>query len=229
MSTASLLALSAAAGLVGGAGLAVFYRALTLGSMSVVAPVTALLSAGVPVLVGIGAGDRPQGTALAGIAVALLAIGLISREPSASGASVPAPGPHRLGVVGLALVSGFAFGLFFVALDMAGNDGGLWPLVSARTASVTLFVLLGLIGVGRLSPPRTAWRAAMIAGVLDATANAFYLIALSHGLLSVVAVLTALYPAGTVLLARWVLGERMSASQHAGLACATAAALLIAA
>lgn len=222
------LGVGAVAGLIGGIGVAVFYRALTLGSMSVVAPITALLSAGVPVVVGIGGGDRPKVAALAGIAVALVAIALVSREQPARHSDVPRGRSHRLQVLALALASGLAFGLFFVALDQAADGAGIWPLVGARVASVTLFVSLGVAGLAAASPPRTALTAAVSAGALDATANALYLVALSHGLLSIVAVLTALYPAGTVVLARWVLGERMSGVQHLGLAFAATAALLIA-
>jgi drug/metabolite transporter (DMT)-like permease len=214
----------AGAGLVGVLGVVLFYQGLSIGSMSVVAPVAGLLSAAVPVLAGLGAGERPGVAALVGIALALLAITLVSRE-SHAGAE---PGGHGVRALLLAVGAGVAFGLFFVALKGASDDAGVWPLVGARAASVTL---LGSLGVARLieaAPPLHAGRPAIGAGVLDAAANVFYLLALSQGMLSVVAVLTALYPAGTVLLARYNLGERMSGVQRTGLAVAGVSALLIA-
>ena len=116
-----------------------------------------------------------------------------------------------------------------MAIDSAGDGVGIWPLVAARTASVSLFAGLGLARFTASGLPRGAAGAAVGCGVLDASANVFYVLALDHGLLSVVSVLTALYPAGTVLLARYVLGERLSTVQRAGLGVAAVAAVLIAA
>jgi uncharacterized membrane protein len=130
--------------------------------------------------------------------------------------------------LGCAVASGLGFGGFFVALDMAATDAGLWPLVGARVASVSMFATLGVVGLIAASPPRTAMLAALGAGALDSVANAFYLLALSHGMLSVVAVLSALYPASTLVLARWVLGERMIGIQRVGIALAAGAAILLA-
>jgi drug/metabolite transporter (DMT)-like permease len=221
--TPRALAVGAGAGVLGGAGVALFYRGLAVGAMSVVAPVAALLSAAVPVVVGLATGERPSTAALAGIALALGAVVLISRE----GDHAPA-GPLRWQALALAIAAGLAFGLFFVAIDRAGGDAGIWPLVGARTASVTLFALLGMARVTATDLPRGVAGAAVGCGLLDAGANVFYVLALDRGLLSVVSVLTALYPAGTVLLARYVLGEHLSAVQRAGLGVAGAAAVLIA-
>jgi drug/metabolite transporter (DMT)-like permease len=126
------------------------------------------------------------------------------------------------------VAAGLAFGLFFVVVGRAGNDVGIWPLVGARAASVSLFATLGAARVTAAAPPRAAVAAAVGCGLLDAGANVFYLLALDHGLLSVVSVLTALYPAGTVMLARYVLGERLTAVQRVGLGVAGVAAVLIA-
>jgi drug/metabolite transporter (DMT)-like permease len=221
--TAPALAFGAAAGLLGGVGIALFYRALAVGSMSVVAPVAALLSAAVPVLAGLGGGERPSGAALAGIALALGAIVLVSRETPDV-----ARHPRRSQALALAVAAGVGFGLFFVAIDHAGDGVGLWSLVGARLASVTMFAGLGAARVTSAARPRGAGGAALGAGVLDVVANALYLLALGHGLLSVVSVLTALYPASTVLLARYLLGERLSPVQRTGLGLAGAAAVLIA-
>jgi uncharacterized membrane protein len=221
--TSRALAVGALAGVLGGGGVALFYRGLAVGAMSVVAPVAALLSAGVPVVVGLASGERPATAALVGILLALGAVVLISREPRQLDTS-----PLRWQALALALASGVAFGLFFVALDRAGDGVGVWPLVGARTASVSLFVALGAARVVSASPPRGAVRPAVGCGVLDAGANVLYLEALGHGLLSIVSVLTALYPAGTVLLARFVLGERLSPLQRSGLLIGAVAAVLIA-
>ncbi len=223
--TPRALAVGGVAGLFGGAGVALFYRGLSLGSMSVVAPVAALLSAAVPVMAGLGSGERPPLAAIGGIGMALVAVTMVSRER---------PGTHGERGLGLqplllAIGAGVAFGLFFVALDRAGGDAGIWPLVGARVASVSLFASLGAARVTAAAPPRAALAAAVGCGLLDAAANVLYVLALSHGLLSVVAVLTALYPAGTILLARYVLGERLTGLQRTGLAVAGVAAVLIAA
>lgn len=218
------LAVGALAGLLGGAGVALFYRGLAAGAMSVVAPISALLSAAVPVMVGLATGERPSGAALAGIALALGAVVLISRESPAAGR----PTLHWQALV-LATAAGLAFGFFFVTIDQAGDHAGLWPLAAARTASVSLFAGLGVARVTAAALPRGASGAAVGCGVLDAAANVFYVLALRHGLLSVVSVLTALYPAGTVLLARYVLGEYLTPLQRAGLGVAGVAAVLIAA
>jgi drug/metabolite transporter (DMT)-like permease len=234
-------AAGAAAGILGGAGVALFYKGLAVGSMSVVAPIAALLSAAVPVVAGLASGERPSAAAGLGIALALGAVVLISREaaPDGTGTAAPAapaasaaPAAHRrrqIEALGLAVAAGLAFGLFFVAISHAGDDTGVWPLVGARVASVSLFALLGAAKVISAAPPRGAAAAAVGCGLLDAGANVLYVLALGHGLLSVVAVLTALYPAGTVVLARYVLGEHLTPVQRTGLGLAAVAAVLIAA
>jgi drug/metabolite transporter (DMT)-like permease len=223
--TPRALAVGGAAGLVSAVGVAFFYRALAVGAMGVVAPVVGLLSAAVPVVAGIGGGERPNAAALAGIVMALLAVALLSRESTPATERSPRA-PSR--GVGLALMAGLGFGLFFLTLDSAGPGTGIWPLVAARLVSVTVFAALGAARLAEVSPSRAATLSAAGAGLLDAGAAALYVVALSHGLLSIVAVLTALYPAGTVVLARCVLRERMSRTQQAGLAFAGVAASLIA-
>lgn len=222
--TPRALGFGAVAGVAGGVGVTLFYRGLAAGSMSVVAPVAALLSAAVPVTAGLAGGEQPSPAALAGIALALGAVALVSRE---------APGPGapaiRWPALALALAAGLAFGLFFVTVDRAGTSAGIWPLVAARVASVSLFAGLAAARVTASGLPEGVAGAAVGCGLLDTGANVLYVMALDHGLLSVVSVLTALYPAGTVLLARYVLGERLTPTQRAGLGVAGVAAVLIAA
>jgi drug/metabolite transporter (DMT)-like permease len=224
------LGVGALGGLVGGVGILLLYRALADGTMSVVAPTTAVLAAMVPVAVGIAGGERPGLVALAGIPLALVAIFLLARDPDAEG---PAEA-MRPGVMLEAIGAGAAFGIFFVCLDAAGDDAGMWPLVAGRAASVTLFSLVvGLVAANRIG--RTGRRDAgrgttgllVTCGACDAGANALFLLATHRGLLSLVAVLGSLYPASTVLLATTLTHERLARSQVVGVVLALAGAAAI--
>jgi drug/metabolite transporter (DMT)-like permease len=223
------------AGLFGAVGVVVFYRALSAGAMTVVAPVTSVTSAAIPVVVGLAGGERPGPLALVGVSCALVAIALVSLAPPHPG--VVSVVTRRL--VGLAVASGVGFALFFVLLARAnvaaGGHAGLWPIASAQLAAL---VLTGLLLVGaRARAPRTrsgrpwprgrvlVWTA--VAGPFDMSANALYLVAVRHGELSLVAPLAALYPVTTVLLALAVDRERLRALQVVGLALALAALLLV--
>ena len=213
----------AVGGLSGAAGVGLLYKGLSVGPMSVVAPITALLSAAVPVLWGVAQGERPALNVVVGMGLALVAIVLVSAE--GSGTFRPSD------VRGLlyALGAGLGFGLFFVALSYTDGGSGVWPLVAARAASVTVVGSLALVGrVPRRLPEGQARSLTAGAGTLDAAANVLYLLAIREGLLSVVSVLAALYPAGTVLLARVVLREQFAPLQRAGLALALPAAALMA-
>lgn len=221
----------AVGGLFGGLGLIGLYRCLARGPMSVVAPVTALAASIVPVVAGLLMGERPGGSALLGIAVALGAVVLITRE---GGAEVDAGErrPARAGwaVAGASLASGALFGLFFVSLDAASADSGLYPLLGARLASVPM---LGLLAVRRGGGLTSALRGpgartVVASGVLDMAANVLYLVALRQGMLTIVSAIVGLYPAATVLLAQTVLSERMRRTQLAGLGIAGVAAALVA-
>lgn len=213
----------AAAGLAGGIGLAVFYRALADGVMSVVAPVTAVCAAAVPVLIGIGLGERLGLAAVGGIALALVAIGLVA----ANGDRPTVRSVRDAGLVP-ALAAGTAFGCFFVLLDQPGSTSGMWPLVGARIASVTLVVLLARGALRTLAVPRAVLPLAALAGVLDMAANALFLLATREGLLAIAGLLVSLYPVSTVLLAQVVLRERLARAQVTGLLAATVAVALIA-
>lgn len=215
----------AAAGLAGGAGVALLYRGLALGPMGVVAPLTAVLSASIPVLVGLAFGERPRGTAVVGVAVALPAIALLSRPPG--GASAGSAGPTGRSVR-VALASGVGIGAFLVFLGQAGEGAGLWPLLPARVASFSFLGLLALATRRHLRPTTGTGRLIAGAGLLDTSANILYLLAVQRGLLSLTAVLVSLYPGSTVLLARIVLRDRLRGLQVAGLALAGLSVALIA-
>ncbi|WP_157250919.1 DMT family transporter [Nonomuraea typhae] len=210
-----------AAGLAGATGLVLFYRALATGVMSVVAPTTAVTSAALPVVFGLAAGERPAPQALVGIVLALAAVMLVSRDRT-TGKSGSA------GSVLIALAAGAGFGGFFILLAQAPGGTGLWPLVGARLSSVTLVVLLAIVTKRSLRPTAGSLPIIAAAGLLDMAANVLFLLAKQEGLLSLVAVLVSLYPASTLLLARYVLGERLRSLQVAGVACALGAVALIA-
>ncbi|MEL7206834.1 MAG: EamA family transporter [Actinomycetota bacterium] len=214
----------AAAGLAGGLGILAFYRAMADGPMSVVAPVTALLTAVVPVVAGVGLGERPDAVAWAGVALALVAIALVTRDPSRAAAHASGPvGP----TIGRALLAGTLFGLAFVAFSRPGDVAGLWPLLGSRLASLPVFGLLVVVTRTGVAVPDEARRPTAASGVLDMLANVFVLEAFTRGLLTLVSVVTALYPATTLLLARFVLDERIRRDQVAGLALAAVAVIMI--
>jgi len=231
----------AVAGLCGGAAMIVFYRALAGGAMAIVAPVSAVTAALVPLVVGLVIETAPGPLALTGAGCAIVAIGLVSLAPHAdtptTSASASAVGPSaaasKLRLVLFALVSGAGFGLFFVFLnkagDAAGGHGGLWPVLGAHLAALSLCGALALKSRTAMPRPRgitIVW--IMVAGVFDMTANALYLLAARDGLLSIVAPVSSLYPVTTVILAVLVDRERMRPVQIAGLGLAATALVLVA-
>jgi drug/metabolite transporter (DMT)-like permease len=217
------LVIGAVGGLCGAAGVGLLYQGLSVGRMSVIAPITALLSAAVPVLAGYLGGERPGGAAVLGMGLALVAIVLVSAE----GDGDLRPSDPR--GVSFAVGAGLGFGLFFVALSHTGEDAGLWPLVSARTASVSVLALAAALGlISRRPPVPGSRRLTIAAGALDAQANVLYLLAVRQGLVSVVSVLAALYPVSTVILARVILHERFARVQLAGMVLALPAIVLMA-
>lgn len=221
--TVSDLAWGAAAGLAGGIGLALLYRALSVGLMSVVAPVTAVCAVVIPVAVGVALGERPGFRAVAGILLAVVAIVLVGQSSPAGEGERAATGLP----IAIAVASGVAIGVFLVCLERTAPSAGLWPLVPARVASVSLFAAAGLISRKTLLPRRGSMTTVVAGGALDMLANVLYLLAVRQGSLSIVATLTSLYPAGTILLARIVLKERLRLVQGLGVACAALAIVLI--
>jgi uncharacterized membrane protein len=216
-----------AAGLTGGAGVALLYRALAVGRMAVVAPTTAVCAVAIPVVASMLLGERPGPLAAAGIVLGIGSIVLVSQQTEGS------DGPARAGAlglpagVGIALVSGVLIGLFFLTLAQTAPEAGMWPILGARFTSVTLFGVAALGGRMSLRLPHPASSLALGGGIVDMLANAAYLLAAREGPLSLVVTLSSLYPASTVLLARVVLGERLNARQIGGVGCALAAIVLI--
>ena len=227
--TRDALLWGAAAGIGGGAGVILLYAGLAAGRMSIVAPITAVEAACVPVLVGLATGEDPGGLALIGVVVAIVAVALISSSADAPGSSEASRRGRLPAGVLAAMGAGIGFGAFFIFLDLAGDGTGMWPLVGSRAASLSLAGVALLLTMRRVPVDRRALPGIATAGALDFGANIFYLLATRHGLLSLVAVITSMYPASTVLLARVVLKERLLGPQIAGIALAGAGVVLIAA
>ena len=211
--SAAAAAWAALAGSVGCLALAAFYRGLAIGTMGVVAPLSAT-GAAVPVLVGVAEGERPGAVQVAGMVLALVGILLASREASGE----PAPErPASRAAIGLALVAALGFGTFFVGVARATETAEVtWVILISRSCSLLLVAAAAL--VIRPELPRDARSLVPLAavGILDLAANGLYAVATTKGLLSIVAVLGSLYPAVTVILARLVLAERLTRVQGAG-------------
>lgn len=214
------------AGLTGSIGVALLYKALAIGPMSVVAPVTAVCAVIVPLVVGLVQGDSIAAAAAIGVAVAIAAIGLLGMSPAPADAPRQPPADLTKGLR-VALGSGIAIGGFLVSLGETSSAAGLWPLAVSRAVSIALFTALALSMRQPMLVPRAALAPAIACGGLDMVANALYLVAVREGQLSLVATLASLYPASTVLLARLVLGERLGPWQQVGVASAVAAIALI--
>ncbi|HEY8257744.1 MAG TPA: DMT family transporter [Gemmatimonadales bacterium] len=217
----------ALAGLTGGVGVALLYRALSIGRMAVVAPTTAVCAVAIPVVVAVVLGERPGPLALAGIALGIVSIVLVSQQPAGEEPGAEPGAPRRPSGVSIALVSGIAIGFFFLTLAQTRQESGMWPLIVARLVSVAFFTAIAVAGRRTLRMPMGVAALAAVGGSIDMLANALYMLAAQAGPLSVVVTLSSLYPASTVLLARVVLGERLSLVQISGVGCALAAIVLI--
>jgi drug/metabolite transporter (DMT)-like permease len=220
--SAGTLAWSALAGAAGLTGLALLYTSLSRAPMNVISPITAVMSAVVPVLGGVAQGERPHLVAWLGIVLGLLGVVLISRQPT----------DHPHGPIGwrpltMAILAGVAFGAYFLFLARTDPQSGIWPVVLSRLVAALLVLLVAGLSGNVVRMPRWVLGFAMVTGVIDAAANLAFLLASRNGLLSLSGVITALYPAVTVLLAVLVLKERTGAVQRVGLGIAAAAVVLL--
>jgi len=248
--TASALAWGAAAGASSVAAAMALYLGFRHAAFSVVSSVSAVASAVFSVLAGLLFGERPTLTSLAGIAVALPAIAAVAAGPSQASAVVadrtdavrarrpvpsgPAAGRHHGGgsqaaAVARGLVAGAGFGLFFICLHQAGPGGDLWPIAAAALGGLVIVVIAAAV-TRQLRPPQPGarWLSAL-SGATAAAGTYAYFLATHRGLLAVTAVITSLSPAGTVVLARLLIGERLSRTRIAGLCLAAVSVSLIAA
>jgi drug/metabolite transporter (DMT)-like permease len=218
-----------AAGVTGSLGIVGLYVALARGNMTVVAPVTGVVAAVVPVAVGVLTGERPSAIAVVGIVVAVIAVALIGGLASVFRADSVHPLVGRQTVL-IAIGVGLAFGLLFAALAQTDDDSGQWPLLFARFTSLPVLAAafaIQVAGTSRRPVGSPLFLPALVIGLLIAGSNATYLISTREGLLSVVAVVVAMYPASTILLASVIDGERATRWQLAGMALAAAALVMI--
>jgi drug/metabolite transporter (DMT)-like permease len=220
----------ALAGCVNIVGIGLLYQGLAVGPMGVVAPLTAVAASVLPIGWGLATGERPSVAVVVGVVFAMAAGALISRQPND-----PAAGGPPAGTTGIALAigAGACLGASLLLYLQTESESGLWPVLAARVAALVLVALaLAVVAARRVAlpfPADTDRLLALGAGVLDVTATTLLLLAVRRGLILVVAPLAALAPAATVILARFVLEERLHPGQRVGLVLALAGLVLIAA
>jgi drug/metabolite transporter (DMT)-like permease len=215
----SATALAAAAGASGCLGIATLYRGMAIGAMGIVAPISAV-SAVIPFVVGVGSGERPSAIQVLGILVALTGVAVASREPQAQGGG-------RAAGIGLALLAALGFGLYFVFADRAADESVPYAVATARGMSLLISVVAAIVVGASLRPGRSALPALAAVGLCDVGANMLFSLATTRGFLSIVSVLSALYPVTTVVLAALVLHERVARTQRVGVAGALVGAAMI--
>ena len=208
------LLFGAAAGAVGGIGLAAFYKSLAIGTMGINAPLSAVITAIVPLAFSFLSEGPPHAIRIAGFVLALVSIWVMAAPRAAL--------ERRQQGAGLAVVAGLGFGGFLLLMKLAGPGSVFWPLASARAASFLLMLIIVATTGAQSKSGVKALRYMLIAGILDSGANALYVMAAQRGRLDVAAVLSSMYPASTLILARIVLNERLSRLQL----CGTIAALI---
>jgi drug/metabolite transporter (DMT)-like permease len=226
--TLRVLAFGAVAGLAGALGIILLYAALAQGTMSIVSPVTAVTAAIVPLVAGtIWLHERPPSRAWFGVSLTIVAIALVS-QATGSGPDGRTKGAMR--IVAMSVGAGAGFGILFVLLRQAGDPRavGLWALVGARPISIGASALLARRAQQPVLVSRSEWKTVASAGILDQAANILYVLSMGRGLLSVLAVLAAMYPVSTVALARIIDGERLQRVQLFGVIAAFVALALVA-
>ena len=218
-----------AAGVAGAVGLMALYQALAVGVMGIAAPISALVAATMPVVFTAFSEGLPTGVQFAGFALAMVAVWFVSRP---AGPALPR-GQEQPRGLGLAILAGIGFGGFYIFISKAHADSVFWPLAASQFITlVTVLVFAGGVALARrhggIRLSMQAVPPMLLAGLLDAGGNAFFLLAEHAGRLDVAAVLASLYPASTVVLARLVLNERVSPPQAVGIVAALASIPLIA-
>jgi len=207
-----------AAGLGGGIGLALLYSALASGQMSVAAPVSALVAATLPVLVGAFSDGLPGIGTLIGFGLALTAVWLIS-----GGVGLE----FNFERLRMPVLAGVGFGAFFIFIHQGSSLSIIWPLVATRIASISSLLIFSVVTRQPWIPTRNSWIPIIMSSLLDSAGNAFYALSARAGRMDVAAVLGSLYPGSTVLLAWFILKERVSPLQMLGILIAFAAIILI--
>jgi drug/metabolite transporter (DMT)-like permease len=213
--------IGALGGIAGAVGVAALYTGLSQGRMGIVAPLTAVITAIVPVLFGLFSEGLPTTQQLVGFLVALLSVWLISSDNGMGFARLDWQDFR------LPIIAGLGFGLFFISIDQVSDDAILWPLAAARVASIIFMLILVLISRQRGVPAKGQLAVIAMVGVSDTVGNVFFALATSLGRLDIAAILSSLYPAVTILLAHLLLDENISRQQWIGIAAALAAVVLI--
>ena len=222
--------LGALSGVAGAAAIGLLYACLAIGPMSILSPLTAVVSAIVPLGVGLASGDQLGPLGFVALGIALVAVVLVGFVPEQG-----AVRPSLKGIL-MAIGSGIAIGAFLIIMDATPEESGVVPLlVNRATNGALMFAVLGVVtivalrrGVQRRAVVRSGILLALLCGVIDVVANVGLLVGVRLGELSIMAVLTAMYPAGTIILAAVVLKERIAIVQYIGLALAIAAGAMLA-
>jgi len=216
---------SIAAGVSVALGIGCFYVGMARGLITVVAPVAAVVGAVIPVVYAVARGERPGPVAMVGLVIAFIAVAVVSLAPSEQH---PDAAVVDGVVLALALVSGVLFGLFYVAFSRVSDDAGLWPVTIERAAaSVVLVVAAVVMTRGPVKGLRRMLPAVLLVGLLEVAAVVPLLLALQRGPVAIASVVASLYPVTTVLLAAFVLRERLSRLQYVGVACALISVALV--
>lgn len=209
------------AGFAGLVGLAALYRGLATGAMGIVAPISAAYPI-VPLTIDLARGLSPSAIQWLGALFILAGVVVVSREPGSGRAPLAAG-------VGLAALAGLGFGFFVLGIHAASDNSAAWAVTVSRSTSVTIALVAALVLSAPLLPPRGLVPMVVAVGVFDTGANVLLALASTTGTAGIVAVLSALYPVATIVLARIVLGERLSVTRRAGGGVAIAGAALVAA
>ncbi len=221
MSTRGLF-LGAIAGAIGSLGLLALYRAMQIGKMSIAAPVSALLAAVLPVVVGVLTDGLPPFTQLTGFGLALLSIWLVSQTDGESKLRL-----ERLSDLRLPLLAGIGFGTYFILIHGIAQEATLWPMIASRTGGTLVLAAVLLLRRESIKISRAGWPLVTLSGCLDLGGNLFYVLAAQTGRMDIAAVLSSLYPGMTALLAWFVLKEHISGGQKFGILTALAAIVLM--
>lgn len=223
------LLLGAISGAIGLVALGAFYQALAIGTMSIVAPVSASGTA-IPVIWGIANGESLSALAYGGLVAVVLGVMIASREQDAAHEGQPVALNHRASIL-LALVAAVGFGAIYVLIAEAATVSEFWPIVALKGTSLLLVGILVVVAGSRIKgerPSGNAWLPLLVVGMLDVTANATYAFATKEGPVAISAVVASMFPITTVILAHIFLGERIAPSQKAGVALALVGVVVLA-
>ncbi len=209
-----------AGGISGAMGVMVLFRGLSTGMASIISPAAALSGAVLPVIFGFLTGERPPLLTWSGVVLSLPAIMLLSWEKGGKN-------DHVIRSLRMGLISGALFGGFFILISRTSEESGMWPLVAARFTTVPLFILLSFFRKTKIRLEKGTGRLTILSGFLDMAANVFYLLAARTGYLIFAVILSALYPAPTVVLQKIFLHEKLTCLRITGLVLSIAGAALI--